>query len=179
MGVPEELLRLADQIFEALPEGAYQNWPERFAQALPVGADLGGVRAVFLKWLLFDPRWGLCALAPLGNFDSIFRDIRSYFDWEAQGLLLSRPLERILQEEVDDLLLQFKAWRDWDIFLRPEVRASRALAKVWAARKGTPQSLAEAAWICRAAWVANEAFAPAAAAALLEMLRRCPVLVEA
>jgi hypothetical protein len=178
MGVPEELLRLADQLFEALPEGQFQTWPRRFADAIPVGADLGGVRSRFLQWLLFDPRWGLEVLAKLGDVGTVLRDMKTFFDWEAEGLELSDFLEQCLKVSVAGLIENFKAWHHWDDFAKPETRASRALVKVWEARKPGPRQLAEAAWACRAAWSASPAFSFAMTEALLRMLRKSPVLVE-
>lgn len=178
MGVPEELLRLADQLFEALPEGRYQLWPHRFAQAIPVGADLGGVRGRFLKWLLFDEQWGLSTLAKMGEVGSVLRDMKTYFDWESEGLLLSDGLEADLQRAVAAMIEQFKAWKQWDEYAKPETRASRALVKVWDARHGGARTLAEAAWSCRAAWAAQDAFTTAMTEALLQMLGKAPVLVE-
>lgn len=178
MGVPEELLRLADQLFEALPDGRYQTWPQRFAQAIPVGSDLGGVRGRFLKWLLFDEQWGLSTLAKMGDVGSVLRDMKTYFDWEAEGLMLSHTLEADLQRAVAAMIEQFKEWKQWDEYAKPETRASRALVKVWDARHGGARTLAEAAWSCRAAWAAQEAFTTAVTEALLLMLDRSPVLVE-
>jgi hypothetical protein len=178
MGVPEDLLRLADQLFEALPDGDFQTWPRRFAAAIPPGADLGGVRSRFLQWLLFDPRWGLEALAKLGDVGPVLKDMRTFFDWEAEGIELSDYLELSLQEAVAGLIENFKAWHHWDDFAKPETRASRALVKVWEARKPGPRQLAEAAWACRAAWSASPAFAQAMTEAFLGMLKKSPVLVE-
>src|ERR1041385_984810 len=40
LGVPTALARLEDGIFEGLPNGESQAWPERFASAIQPGADL-------------------------------------------------------------------------------------------------------------------------------------------
>lgn len=178
MGVPEDVLRLADQVFEALGEGEYQAWPLRFAQAIRPGTDLGSVRGRFLKWLLFDAVWGLSTLAKLGDAGPVLWDMKDYFDWDAEGLLLSDDLELRLNASVAALVEQFKTWHQWDEFAKPETRASRALIKVWEARHGGPRSLAEAAWACRAAWAASPAFSTAMGEALLGILAKAPVLVE-
>jgi hypothetical protein len=177
MGIPEELLRLADQLFESLPEGEYQRWPYRFAAAIVPGADLGGVRARFLQWLLFDKTWGLSTLARLGDVGPVLRDMKAYFDWQAEGLEPSTPLEAQLQVSVAELIEKFKDWHQWDEYAKPETRASRALIKVWEARHGGQRSLAEAAWSCRAAWAAQEAFTAAMTEATLRMLAKAPVMV--
>ena len=47
LGIPEWLARLEDTIFEGLPKAEAVKWPERFTQAIPVGADLGPVKCQF------------------------------------------------------------------------------------------------------------------------------------
>ena len=48
LGIPEMLARLEDCIFEGLPNDESQAWPERFLNAVPVGADLSMAGAKFL-----------------------------------------------------------------------------------------------------------------------------------
>src|SRR5690349_1908289 len=43
LGVPYRLARLEDFMFERLPDDKAQTWPQRFLEAIPVGADLSGV----------------------------------------------------------------------------------------------------------------------------------------
>jgi hypothetical protein len=43
LGLPEWLALLEDAIFEGLPEDEALTWPRRFAEAVPVGADLSGL----------------------------------------------------------------------------------------------------------------------------------------
>ena len=52
LGIPRELARLEDQIFERLDNGASKAWPEAFLQAPRVGADLSMVWPSFALWLL-------------------------------------------------------------------------------------------------------------------------------
>jgi hypothetical protein len=58
-GIPRVLARLEDGIFEGLPRDYAQEWPEKFFQAIPVGADLSGVWSQFAQWLLVDAEWGV------------------------------------------------------------------------------------------------------------------------
>ena len=44
-GIPEKLAWLEDALFENLPNGLAQVWPERFLVAIEPGADLSGVYA--------------------------------------------------------------------------------------------------------------------------------------
>ena len=53
-GIPVELARLEDQIFEGLPNATSMLWPERFMSAINVGADLSLVGWKFQWWLLTD-----------------------------------------------------------------------------------------------------------------------------
>jgi hypothetical protein len=52
LGIPEWLARLEDTIFEGLPVDAAKEWPEQFAEAIPVGVDLEPVKYYFCAFLL-------------------------------------------------------------------------------------------------------------------------------
>ena len=52
LGIPEPLVQLQDAIYEGLPRGLRQAWPERFYTALPADADLSGVWPAFAVWTL-------------------------------------------------------------------------------------------------------------------------------
>lgn len=62
-GCPEALAELQDSIFERLPAGPDLLFPERFLEAIPVGADLSRVGYRFLLWLLMDPIQGVSRVA--------------------------------------------------------------------------------------------------------------------
>lgn len=51
-GIPEQLARLEDMIFEILPNRLAQNWPIRFMKAIRPGADLSRVNFAFMDWVL-------------------------------------------------------------------------------------------------------------------------------
>jgi len=57
-GIPEKLAWLEDAIFEKLPNGLAQVWPERFLVAIPAGSDLSGVYAAWSVALMLDPERG-------------------------------------------------------------------------------------------------------------------------
>lgn len=178
MGVPEELLRLADGIFEALPEAEFRHWPHRFAAAIEPGADLGSVWAHFLQWLLFDPAWGLAALSRRRGREAVFEEVEAYFDWQAEGLSVPKKLEQSLDAEVGVMVDALTRWQSWDEFAKEDVRARRALTHVWKARVNEPRDLDQAAWACRAAWSASERYIQAQSLALLALLAEAPVMVE-
>jgi hypothetical protein len=52
LGIPEVLAHLEDRIFETLPLDEARDWPVRFLEAIPVGADLSLVWPCFVLWLL-------------------------------------------------------------------------------------------------------------------------------
>jgi hypothetical protein len=54
LGIPRILARLEDRIFEKLPNGDSQAWPERFTNAIRPGADLTMVWPQLAYWLLTD-----------------------------------------------------------------------------------------------------------------------------
>ena len=176
MGVPETLLRLADGLFEALPEGEFQKWPRRFANAIAPGADLSGVWAQLLQWLLFDPAWGLAALGRRQGREPVFDDVEAYFDWRSEGLAVPVALERDLDASVAQMVEALAQWQSWDEFAKADLRARRALTQVWKARHNQPRDLDQAAWACRAAWSASERYIQAQAEALLRFLADAPVL---
>jgi hypothetical protein len=58
-GIPRQLALLEDGIFECLDIQSAVAWPERFLEAIPVGADLSLVWPRFAVWMLVDPQHGI------------------------------------------------------------------------------------------------------------------------
>jgi hypothetical protein len=52
LGIPTWLARLQEHLFEHLPQDEAVLFPERFAEAVPVGADLGPVKWQFCAYLM-------------------------------------------------------------------------------------------------------------------------------
>jgi hypothetical protein len=52
LGIPQELARLEDRIFEGLPVDAAMKWPAQFLSVITPGADLTMVWPRFSLWLL-------------------------------------------------------------------------------------------------------------------------------
>jgi hypothetical protein len=63
LGIPRALARIEDGIFEGLSPKDAMAWPEQFLEAIPVGADLSGIKEQFLFWLLVDPVDGVIKYA--------------------------------------------------------------------------------------------------------------------
>src|SRR5271165_4413912 len=62
LGVPVALAYLEDELFERQEAIKAQKWPERFLEAIPVGADLSQVWPQFAIWMLVDPDFGVIRL---------------------------------------------------------------------------------------------------------------------
>ena len=77
-GIPELLAHLEDGIFEALPVEVAKDWPVRFLNAIPVGADLSTVWPRYAIWLMTDPTWGM-----ENTTDAEAWDARAAWDWAA------------------------------------------------------------------------------------------------
>src|SRR5947207_14484647 len=58
LGIPRIIARLEDGIFEGLPNGRAQAWPELFLDSIPVGSDLSLIWPKFAVWLLVDSAHG-------------------------------------------------------------------------------------------------------------------------
>ena len=63
LGIPRQVARLEDVIFEALENGASKAWPERFLNSIKPGADLRLVWPHFALRLLTDPEHGMEKIA--------------------------------------------------------------------------------------------------------------------
>ena len=59
LGIPEELARLEDRIFEGLPNDKAKDFPLDFLSAINTGADLSKVAIKFKIWLLIDEKSGV------------------------------------------------------------------------------------------------------------------------
>ncbi len=63
LGIPVAIAYLEDGLFENLPNDKACLFPERFLEAIPVGADLALVKNRFLHWLLTSEEIGLQRIA--------------------------------------------------------------------------------------------------------------------
>jgi len=54
LGVPAQIAHLEDQLFEEMSKQDAREWPGRFLEAIPVGADLSKVWARFAIWMIRD-----------------------------------------------------------------------------------------------------------------------------
>lgn len=79
LGIPQILARLEDRIFEGLPNGHSQAWPERFTDAIRPGADLSGVWPKFAAWLLADEQHGVIRFAKTDEQRAIIKKIADLY----------------------------------------------------------------------------------------------------
>jgi hypothetical protein len=80
LGIPRILARLEDGIFEALPNGAALEWPERFLGAITPGADLSLVWPRFGRWLLVDPEDGVLRFARSARSKTSIQNVAILYD---------------------------------------------------------------------------------------------------
>jgi hypothetical protein len=79
LGIPEQIAKLIDSLFENLPDPDYKSWPVRIMDAIPVGADLSHVPAEWLLWLLIDKRHGVIQYATTDRQRKIIRDVADLY----------------------------------------------------------------------------------------------------
>jgi hypothetical protein len=85
LGVPRILARLEDGIFEKLPNELAMTWPERFLDAIPIGADLSLVWPKFAVWLLIDPKYGVLQFAKQNASKKAIQDVADAYQKAAEG----------------------------------------------------------------------------------------------
>ncbi len=85
IGVPRILARLSDGIFEHLPDGLYQEWPVRFAEAIPGGVDLSLVWPKFAVWLLVDEVDGVIKFARTDQQRDAIQNVANLYTLVIEG----------------------------------------------------------------------------------------------
>jgi hypothetical protein len=147
LGVPEWLAHLEDGIFEELPWDDARTWPERFLDAIPVGADLEPVQWQQAIW-----RHERQLAALEGNAEPCAQQVR-----DAIGLVIDYCRARLDGTATEE---QRKAARSAAAWSAESAAESAESAAAWSA-----ESAAEsAAWSAAsaAAWSAESAAASAA-----------------
>jgi hypothetical protein len=85
LGIPLVLAHLEDRIFEGLPRPTALEWPARFAEAIPVGADLSGVWPLFALWLLTDEKHGVRQYAKTDRVRDAIDGVAALYRREVAG----------------------------------------------------------------------------------------------
>src|SRR5258705_8645222 len=74
LGIPKELAFLEDALFEELSNGEAKEFPLKFLQAIPVGADLSQVIGKYVIWQFEDKKHGMAGVKEI-NEDKETMDI--------------------------------------------------------------------------------------------------------
>ena len=171
LGIPRLLAHLEDALFENLAPPEDQAWPERFLEAIPVGACLDLIWPQWIIALMAEPHHGVLQLVQEYQWTrqrtAIEAMVALYRTWVDTG---SRPAGAAEAAEAAGAA--------------GAARAARAARVAWAAEAAEAARVAWAAWAAGAAgaaWAAGAAGAARArqwqAETLLELLRAAPVSV--
>jgi hypothetical protein len=168
IGIPEMLARLEDCIFEGLPNGKSQAWPERFLSAIKPGADLSRVGWQFLLWLL--------TRSGIGAYDHpLVRDAVAQVAEVLRAPAEGRP--------IDESAARSAAWSARSAAWSAEsaaCAAESARSAAESARSAAESAAESAAWSARsAAWSARSAARSAESAAYETMADQLIALLEA
>jgi len=90
LGIPRAIARMEDGIFEGLPQEEARLWPERFLEAIPVGADLSLVTDKFLHWLLVDAEHGVIRHAKTDTQRKAIQAVADLFAKKLAGEVVAR-----------------------------------------------------------------------------------------
>jgi len=173
LGIPAAIAFLEDSVFESLPNGDAKNFPARFLEAIPVGADLSMVVPQFLYWMLSDEAWGLKPESP---------DVKAAVDAVAEcfkrRIAGDEPSEEDWESSVKLARAAWAARDAWDARAAWAAWAARDARAAWAARDAWDAWDARDAWAAWDAWAARDAraaFRKASAEKLLELLANAQV----
>jgi hypothetical protein len=152
MGIPRELLALAEAAAEGL--GAYEGltWPRRFLEAVPPGAELGMVWKQWMLWSLRDRDWGLLGMDLESLVQPCLVMLERYYlnrvlgrEASAGDILRAESVLRLMEEDA-------AMWRGAGKGHSRELSACAAARHFWDARDGSPVGLMQAsraAYACR------------------------------
>ncbi len=94
IGVPIELARLEDSIFEGLSKADCKAWPVRFIAAIPVGKDLSLVWPKFAVWLLIDETDGVLQFAKgYDDCESAIKRVADLYQQKIDGQDVTRAAD--------------------------------------------------------------------------------------
>lgn len=148
LGVPRILARLEDRIFEGLSVEDSKTFPRKFAEAIPVGADLSLVWPKFAVWLLGDEKDG----------------VLQYAKTERQKKAIEKVV-LLYQKVIDGETVSGQQWKD-------------AYAAAYAAGAGAADAAAYAVVYAVADAVADAAYAAGADARKIHYKKCAEKLIE-
>ena len=103
LGIPEQIAHLEDTIFENLPNGEAQKFPERFLKAIKPGADLSLVVPRLVVWSGLDEKEGVIHRAGSAEEREAVRLVAGLYQRIIDGGSVS-------QQEWKDAYLRARAW---------------------------------------------------------------------
>ena len=160
-GIPEVLAHLEDSLFESLPVDQAQLWPERFLDAIPVGAHLTNVWPRFAVWLMIDEKWGVANATDKDDIKHVCGEVARGYQARIDGVPLSATDEDVITAAVR------AAWAVRDAWAVRAVRDAWAAWAAWDARAAWAARAARDAWAARAA---RAAFVTASCDKLIDLL---------
>ena len=147
-GIPAVLARYEDVIFEQLRAPHDEKWPVRFAEAIPVGADLSRVKSQFQCWLMQENL----------SHEKLWREHDKEDAYTSKVVAAIKKVAEILQKWADTGIIdESAAWSAWS-----------AARSAWSAAESA-ESAAESA---------ESDFYIRASEKLLELLAAAPVRVD-
>lgn len=125
LGIPKELARVEDKLFELRVDDSVMLWPERFLSAVPVRANLHTVYWQFMQWLLVDEREGVIRLAKREQSKAVIEKMGALY----ARLIAGEPVEYEDWEIAAGDILSASNAASYDA----DWAASNAIATAWAA----------------------------------------------
>lgn len=120
LGIPSQIAHIEDSLFEALPNSKAKEFPLKFLEAIPVGADLSLVTAKLMIWQFEDKKYGI------KNLD-IYKDDSKLLKVCEDVVAAYKSI--LIGEKVEDTI-----WEE--IYSRAQKGKARAWAGAWARGMG-------------------------------------------
>ena len=149
-GIPKELAKLEDEIFEGLPNDKSMVWPEKFLSSFKVGKDYSKVWNRFAVWMLIDPEFGV---------------IRNADD---QGKVAIKNIANLHEKVIRGIKPRKSSWSAAYLAACSAVKPEEWSAAYSASRSAAYLAARSAAWsaksgVCLAAYLAVKSAAESAA----------------
>jgi hypothetical protein len=134
LGIPQWLAHLEDTLFEGMPTNDAKKWPEQFAKAINVGADLQPVKYKFCAYLMKENIDRVLAL-------EISDELKEQVVSAIRGVLSlhENALETGMWDESAARSAESAAWSAWSA-------AYAEKSAVWSAERSAAWSAESAAW---------------------------------
>ena len=164
-GVPRILWRLEDRIFEGLTKEEARLFPLKFAESIPVGADLSLVWPQFAVWILTDKKYGVIQYAKTEERKEIIKKVANLYTQVINGTPIESLNKEFKAAAADAASAAYAADSAYAAASAADAAASAAYAADAAAYSAADAAAASAAYAAyAAAYAASAAYAAYAAA---------------